>query len=172
MDVLGLGLGHSKKRHIRDENQSESFEDANLTTIDMDPGSSPDILMDLDVITRGEKLPFPDESFDEIHAYNFLEHIGRQGDWRGLFIEFGEYHRLLKDGGEMYILVPLHEDSIADPGHTRFFHQNYFGFLNQGYNKDSTNGGTDYSWFWKKNFDIHFMQVTDKHHLAVILRKS
>ena len=130
--------------------------------------------MDLEVIATGGQFPFENDSFDEIHAYNVLEHVGKQGDWRGYFTEFGEYHRVLKEGGKFFALVPVGEDAIADPGHTRFFSTNHFGFLSQGFYEQIERGfpATDYRWFWKKNFEIELLQKIENHHIATILRKA
>jgi len=175
MNVLLLGCGIRRQRNILFEGAMTDFSKDNLTTVDIDPDSKPDILMDLNVVTLGEKLPFDDESFDEIHAYDFLEHIGKQGDWREFFVEFGEYHRILNNNGRLFITVPIGEDALADPGHSRFFHINHFGFLNQEFydrNRDLHTTATDYRWFWKKNFDVDFMEKQDNHHIAVVLRKT
>lgn len=51
----------------------ENWED--LTTLDIDPDAKPDVLWDLN--TR--PLPFFNNTFDEIHAYEVLEHVGQQG---------------------------------------------------------------------------------------------
>ena len=135
MDVLLLGCGKLRVRNIIRKVDKPDFFGDNLTTIDIDPASKPDIIMDLGDLPSGGHLPFPDESFDELHAYDFLEHIGKQGDWKGFFTEFGEYHRVLRDNGLFFILVPIGGDAFGDPGHTRFFHQNHFVFLSQEFNK-------------------------------------
>jgi SAM-dependent methyltransferase len=149
-----------------------------LTTIDMNPDAKPDFLIDMDAQFDGRGgfyMPFEDGTFDEIGAYNCMEHWGKQGDWRGWFAEMGEYHRILKPGGTMSILVPIGPDALADPGHTRFFQQNWFGFLSQEfYTRNAVLGScfTDYRWYWKKDFDILYMEEVGGHHLAVVLRKA
>jgi len=174
MDVLLLGCGKSRERKIRDSGQQFGFDGDNLTTVDMDPTSTPNVLMDIEDIASGGKFPFPDCSFDEIHAYNVLEHIGKQGDWRGYFTEFGEYHRILKEGGRFFILVPIGGDAIADPGHTRFFTVNHIGFLAQEFYDQIEQGypATDYRWFWKKDFKIELLQKIGNHHIAAVIRKA
>lgn len=176
MNILLLGSGKNPIRNIRYNEQEENFSDNDsIISIDMDPSSSPDFLMDLNKVLPNKKLPFEDNSFDEIHAYNILEHLGVQGDWKGYFKEFTEYHRILKNNGQFFILVPVGQDALADPGHSRFFHKNHFGFLNQKFydtNIEKSTCATDYRWFWKKNFEIDYMEIVDSHHLAVILRKT
>jgi SAM-dependent methyltransferase len=124
-------------------------------------------------------LPFPDDYFDEMAAYDVLEHIGRQGDWKGFFDEFAEYWRILKPGGEFGILVPVGQDYHADPGHTRFFSDLWFRFLNQNWYAQRLAAGepvTDYRWYWKRNFEtVHLAgHVTDgkEHHVSAVLRKA
>lgn len=173
MKVLLLGCGKVRRRNISTDGRIDFAED-DLTAIDIDPSSQPDIVMDLNKITEGERFSFDDNSFDEIHAYDILEHLGKFGDWRGFFTEFGEYHRILKKGGLFYILVPVGGDALGDPGHTRIFHQNHFAFLSQEFYEREKNLGTtatDYRWFWKKDFKIEYLSKEEGHHLAVILRK-
>lgn len=174
MDVLLIGCGGSRLRKIRLEHDKGDFIGDNLTTIDMNPDCNPDVVMDLGGLGDGDKLPFPDSNFDEIHAYDVLEHLGRQGDWRGYFTEFAEYHRVLKDGGRFYIIVPIGSDAYADPGHTRFFSVNHFRFLSRKFYEThpSDSSYTDYRWFWKKDFDVDHVQTVGDHHLAVILVKT
>jgi SAM-dependent methyltransferase len=170
---LLLGCGRSWKRNISTGGRLD-FSGDTLTTIDIDPGSKPSIVMDLGELPYGGRLPFADESFDELHAYDVLEHIGTQGDWRGFFTEFSEYHRVLRPGGKFFILVPIGEDAYGDPGHSRFFSCNHFGFLSQGFydHPQQTTVVTDYRWFWKKSFDISYMEKVEGHHIAVILVKA
>lgn len=146
-----------------------------LTTIDINPDVGADVVMDMEEVASGGRMPFDDDSFDEIGAYNTLEHWGRQGDFRGWFHECSEYWRILKPGGIMSILVPIGRDALADPGHTRFFQGNWFGFLSQSFyegNARDKTSFTDYRWIWKRNFEILYMKEYQGHHLAVVLRKA
>jgi hypothetical protein len=81
----------------------------------------------------------------------------------------------LKPGGHLGFVVPVGDDALADPGHTRFFHPNHFGFLSQEFyrrNEAEKTSYTDYRWLWKKDFDILYMNEQAGHHLAVLLRKA
>lgn len=168
--LIGCGKNHAKQ--VQYDGIAEWT--GELTTMDVNPTIGADIVFDMERVAQGGRMPFDADTFDEIGAYNTMEHWGRQGDFRGWFHECGEYWRILKPGGLMSILVPIGPDALADPGHTRFFQQNWFGFLSQKfYERNEVLGScfTDYRWFWKKDFDILYMQEHDRHHLAVVLQK-
>jgi SAM-dependent methyltransferase len=90
-------------------------------------------VFDLENLHADGALPFVDGMFDEIHAYEILEHYGMQGDYKSFFHEFGEFHRVLKPGGIMAISVPMWDSpwSIGDPGHCRVFAKQSFAFLTE-----------------------------------------
>jgi SAM-dependent methyltransferase len=168
---LLIGAGHNHRKRLYHPSEPDWI--GELTTLDMNPNCGASLVWDME----NRPLPFEDARFDEIHAYDCIEHWGRQGDWRGWFDEMAEYHRLLKPGGTMAIVVPLGADYFADPGHTRFFEPNYFYFLNQAWYAQRLAAGaqvTDYRWYWKLNFEIPYMQPAGDpaHHLAVLLRKA
>jgi len=165
--LIGCGTNHIKQVQSGDKAEWTGA----LTTLDMNPQCGADVVWDMENLP----LPFDAETFDEIGAYNCMEHWGRQGDWRGWFAEMAEYHRILKPNGTMGIVVPIGDDALADPGHTRMFHANYFGFLNQAFydrNEVAKSCFTDYRWYWKLNFAILYLEAQGGHHLGVILRKS
>lgn len=171
---LLIGCGHSRVKQLYIDGQKDWA--GELTTMDVSPICGADIVFDMeDVAVVRCPMPFEDNTFDEIGAFNTMEHWGRQGDFRGWFHECSEYHRILKPGGLMFILVPIGGDALADPGHTRFFQQNWFAFLNQSFydqNEVKQTCYSDYRWIWTLNFDIVHMQEHGGHHLAVILRKA
>lgn len=176
MKSLLIGCGNSRVKKVALSNETEWS--GELVTLDMNPDCKPDVLFDMGTVmfTMGGKvLPFADEEFDEIGAYDVLEHWGFQGDWRAWFGEFAEYWRILKPGGKFGAIVPIGEDALVDPGHTRFIHANWFLFLNQQFYERALAAGkqvTDYRWFWRKNFDILFMERHGDHHIAVLMVKA
>lgn len=164
--LLGCGNDRTKKLCLGTGEWSEP-----LITMDMNPNCGADIVHDLDNLP----LPFPDDHFNELAAYDVLEHIGRQGDWRGFFDEFAEYWRILKPDGTFGIIVPIGDDFYADPGHTRFFSAAYFRFLDQDWYDQALSQGlqvTDYRWYWKRSFKMIYGENINNHHLAIVLRKA
>jgi SAM-dependent methyltransferase len=167
---LVLGSGYSdtiKKQLFLDDKQS--FE--NLVTLDINPDANPTVVWDLNNLP----LPFDDEEFDEIHAYDVLEHIGRQGDVTRFFEEFGEYWRILKPDGLLFATVPSGmKAAFSDPGHTRVINEITILFLSQEEYKDQVGRTkmTDYRNVWKKDFQVVAVRRNDyEHNLSFILRK-
>lgn len=176
--LIGCGHSRAKKVHLLGEPEWAG----ELTTMDINPQCGADVVFDLDRLSipmrdglHGMRiLPFEDDSFDEIGAYDVLEHFGRQGDWRGWFTEMAEFHRILKPGGTFGIIVPIGGDALTDPGHTRFFHRTWFYFLSQEFYLASLKQGapvTDYRWYWPLDFEVLFCEQQQDHHVAVMLRK-
>lgn len=169
--ILLIGAGNSRKKKVMTGDSDEW--DGKLVTLDMNPNCGVDVVWNLE----DRPLPFRDAEFDEIHAYDCLEHWGVQGDWRGWFDEMAEYHRLLKPGGYFGAGVPIGDDRYADPGHTRFFSANHFLFLSQAFYRDQLAKGlpiTDYRWYWKHDFKVghHVIHGEPPHHLSVVLEKG
>lgn len=129
---LLIGCGNNRSKKVRHGDLSEDWK--NLTTLDIDPDSKPDVLHDLNVLP----YPFGDNEFDEIHAYDTLEHFGRQGDWRGFFAQFSEFYRILKPDGVLIATVPMWDSPWAwgDPGHTRVITRGSVLFLDQKFYED------------------------------------
>jgi len=101
----------------------------NLVTLDINADHKPDVVHDLTVLP----LPFEADTFDEIHAYEVLEHTGQQGDWRFFFAQFAEFWRILKPGGLLVGTSPSAKSNWAwgDPGHTRIMSPECLTFLVQ-----------------------------------------
>lgn len=136
---LLLGCGHSREKRIFPYSSSNPYGwSGRLTTLDDNHSCHPDVVFDLSRIgsyaPHGEvSLPFDDDTFDEIHAYEVLEHIGAQGDFRLLFDQFAEFYRVLKPNGYFCATVPRW-DSVwtwGDPGHTRVISSATLIFLDQ-----------------------------------------
>lgn len=150
MSELLLGCGASRVKNLFWDGRSEW---AALTTLDINPDHKPDVVHDLGVFP----LPFPDEAFDEIHAYECLEHVGTQGDYKFFFGQFSDFWRLLKPGGILFATVPLPSSVWAwgDPSHTRVIPRESLTFLHQpAYEQVGTTAMSDFRYLYRADFDI------------------
>lgn len=97
---LNLGCGYNKME--------------GYVNVDKDANCNPDIVTDLE-----KKLPFEDNSADEIVLNHVLEHLGK--DVETYFSLWKEFYRVLKDQGVIKIVVPHwnHENFHHDPTHVR-----------------------------------------------------
>jgi len=124
----------------------------NVTRLDNNADHTPDILWDL----TQHPLPFDDNYFDEIHAYEVLEHLAQQGDYKFFFSEFTEYWRILKDGGQFFASVPDRNSPWAwgDPSHKRIIQQESLVFLDQDEYKRQVGvtGMSDFRYIYKASF--------------------
>src|SRR5258707_3226640 len=96
--------------------------------IDRIAGTRADVLCDLDHFP----YPFRDNSFDEVRAIHVIEHVA------DVIRTMEEFHRLLRNGGTVFIATPHYTDfsSFCDPTHR--WHLNsysfrYFGEDNAGF---------------------------------------
>lgn len=164
---LMIGCGNDRQKKIKFTQSEGEFE--NLTTLDVDPGVNPDVIWDLNVLP----LPFDDNSFDEIHASEVLEHVGRQGDWKFFFDQFYDFWRILKPGGFLVATVPAWDSPWlwGDPGHTRAICRESLIFLDQtAYEQVGRTAMTDYRPWWKGDFETMGVQTKDDHQFAFVLR--
>lgn len=141
-----------------------------VVTVDINPEHKPDIVHDLNVLP----YPFADEEFDEIHAYEVLEHLGRQGDYKFFFGQFEEFHRILKPGGYVCASVPAwdNEWAWADPGHTRVICPKSLMFLEQEFYKGvGSDARTDYRDVYKGDFAVLAMQEKNANFFFVLQKK-
>lgn len=162
--ILGSGSRGTEKKIF---GPNKTYE--NPVTLDILPVVNPDVVWDLnDTI-----LPFEDKEFDEIHAYEILEHVGKQGDFEFFFEQFNEFNRILKPGGRVFITVPK-ETSVwawGDPGHTRILPREVFTFLDRD-NYGKGDARTDYSSYLRGSWKlIHAESHAGGHQWAIALEK-
>lgn len=71
--------------------------------------------------------------WDEIHAYQVLEHLGQQGDAHAFLAQFAELWRILKPGGYLVAEVPSRKSAWlwGDPSHRRVICHESLSFLDQ-----------------------------------------
>ena len=166
MKQLLIGCGTNRQKKVTIPGMAVEWDE--LVTLDIDPGLKPDIVHDLNLLP----MPFSDNMFDEIHAYEVLEHCGKQGDWKFFFDQFYEFWRILVPGGLMIGTVPLWDSPWAwgDPGHTRCIPKEAFTFLSlEQYAQLGTTAMTDYRPWWKGDFEPLGIHEED-HQMGFVLK--
>lgn len=127
----------------------------NVVCIDVNPACAPHYVMDIEQGLRTTDYPFPENQielfnkevtaqgriswqlaasqFAEVHAYEVLEHLGQQGDFRTFFQTFDEIWRVLRPGGWLCATVPSRYSPWlwGDPGHRRAILPETLVFLNR-----------------------------------------
>jgi SAM-dependent methyltransferase len=165
---LLIGCGSSKEKRLKasptDENTWSS-----LTTLDYNDDHKPDVVWDL---TRPSGLPFEANTFDEIHAYEVLEHTGSQGDYRFFFWQFSDFWRVLKPNGHLLATCPSRHSvwALGDPSHTRIMQKEQLVFLEQRrYAAVGHTSMSDFRSIYKADFEIVAAEEDDDS-LKFILR--
>lgn len=181
---LLLGCGHRREKLMGPPGKPLEWQ--NLTTLDSNPNCGADIGCDLDmpygaefransinsrmdresVIDMVDGVFLPD-IFDEVHAYEVLEHLGSQGDYKTFLWHFSEIHRILKPGGYLFATCPSRYSPWlwGDPGHRRVILPESLVFLSQAeYRKqcdEKKSPMSDYRHLYKADFKI--VASTDNH---------
>jgi len=154
MELL-LGCGSNRERKI-DLTGSGQWSD--LVTLDINNDHNPDVVHDIASVP----LPFADDTFDEIHAYEVMEHVGQQGDWRFFFDQWSDIWRILKPGGMFFGTSPALSSRWlwGDPGHTRIVSAESLTYLHQpAYEQVGTSPMTDYRFCYQADFDpVHLSE--------------
>lgn len=169
MNILILGAGHRQVRWLPlVDGQLNTTEEwpGDVTTLDNNPDVKPDVLHDLNYCINGKSaMPFQGENwFDEIHAYEVLEHTGTQGDARFFFGQFEDCWRLLKPNGHFYGSVPRYDSmwALGDPSHRRVIPDGSFVFLSQLEYARQCDGPektamSDFRHIYKADFETEFL---------------
>lgn len=182
---LLLGCGHSRIKRIEPYHFAHDLHASveprewrgRVDTLDSNPDCQPDIVWDLNVtpwcrVSHEGAYPLVGESYDEIHAYEVLEHLGRQGDAAAFFATFTEIWRLLKPGGFLCGTCPSRysEWLWGDPGHTRAIVPASLVFLNQvEYTvQQGVTAMSDYRRLYRADFDILSSHDNRNTHLFVL----
>ena len=152
MKQLLIGCGRNKQKKVSLQKDGPDWDE--LITLDINPAVNPDIVWDLN------KLPYPfdDDTFDEIHAYEVLEHLGALGDYKSFLAQFQELWRILKPNGVLIGSAPALESPwlFGDPGHTRVISLETLTYLSQSAYGQIDRGSpmTDYRDIYKGNLTL------------------
>jgi len=101
------------------------------TRIDNDAAVEPNYVLDIE----RDKLPFNDNSVEEIYSRKCLEHVH---DLTNFFEE--SYRVLNKDSGSLKLILPYyrHESAYTDPEHVWYFTPSFFDYLTRlGHGSDN-----------------------------------
>lgn len=154
---LLIGCGASREKRLSATNDPKW---RGLVTLDNNPEHQPDVVWDL----MNTDLPFDDDSFDELHAYEVLEHTGQQGDYRFFFAQFSDFWRILKPGGLLLATCPKYDSPWAwgDPSHTRIIGNESLTFLDQNeYEKQvGITAMSDFRYLYHADFQL--LGLTEK----------
>ena len=105
--------------------------------IDSFAGCEPDRLVDIEK----DKLPFEDNTVDEVYCHHILEHLGE-----GFFHAIQEIYRVCCDGAIINIRVPhpRHDTFLIDPTHRRPIYPHTIDMFSHNRNKaDIAAGGCE-----------------------------
>jgi hypothetical protein len=166
MEIL-LGCGASRvKKLARPGNEEWN----GLVTLDFNSDHNPDVVHDISSIP----LPFKADSADEIHAYEVMEHVGQQGDWKFFFAQWADIWRVLKHGGLFFGTSPHHSSPWAwgDPGHTRIIGSEQLVYLSQAeYTAQiGVTPMTDYRFCYMADFNLVHSRVTPEKQYEYVLQ--
>ncbi len=143
---LLIGCGRARDKRIAVPDSAGPAKWRALTTLDLNPNVGADLQCDLNepppwrvFQDRGNSRCFRpnglllSDYWDEIHAYEVLEHLGRQGDAHSLLAHFSELWRLLKPNGYLCATVPSRASPWlwGDPSHSRVICAETLIFLDQ-----------------------------------------
>ena len=183
MTELLLGCGFSRAKLLGLPGEPREWKD--LVTLDINRRVAPDLLIDINEtggnLWRGDSmtdrgraamdLDAPDYAmgairesyFDEVHAYEVLEHLGSQGDAAAFFNCFTNIHRILRPSGHLFATCPSRFSPWlwGDPSHRRVICAESLAFMSQDVIARNRKAGTamsDFSDLWTRDFKVVSMQ--------------
>lgn len=163
---LLIGCGSRLDKQIANEKFKKW---SNLVTLDINKNHKPDVVWDLTQVP----LPFKNNEFDEIHAYDVLEHTGQQGDYKFFFAQWSDFWRILKPNGLFFAKCPNWQSNWAwgDPSHTRVIVPDQLVFLKQPeYTKQvGKSPMSDFRYLYKADFEDEYLNM-DKEYFYFILK--
>jgi hypothetical protein len=169
MELL-LGCGSKLDKRIIVPGRPQDWEQ--LVTVDIEATHGPNVVHDL----NETPWPFADDAFSEVHGYEILEHLGRQGDIHSFFSTFYEIWRVLQPGGILCATVPDWKSMWAwgDPGHTRIINGGSLVFLDQEeYHKQvGVTPMSDYRSVWRGDFGRIGQQVRGENFIFCLEAKK
>jgi len=161
---LLIGCGSAWDKRLTCDGSEEW---SNLTTLDYNKDHGAEVtwnLMDL-------PLPFNPDTFDEIHAYEVLEHTGTQGDYKFFFAQFSDFWRILKPNGHLLVTCPSRHSvwALGDPSHSRVLQKEMLIFLDQdAYKEVGKSSISDFRSIYKAHFKpIHVNEGQDEFHFVL-----
>ncbi len=179
MKILFLGAGYSTARRVAPETCGLYRESgwsidtkAQVHTLDNNPATEARLPVDLTQFTTSgrwivddfspdvalERDPggwtLPSDAYDEVHAYEILEHLGAQGDVRAFYRQMNEIWRILRAGGAFCGTVPSPRSIWAhgDPGHSRVLSPAVWTFVDRGRYSPTRPPSSDYRCLCKCDF--------------------
>jgi len=165
-NILLLGAGSS--RDLRVTTPLAALP-PKITTLDIEPSHKTDVVWDLNVTP----WPFPDNWFQEVHAYEVLEHLGQQGDAKSFFDHLFEAWRILVPDGVLAGSVPRADSLWAwgDPSHRRVINEGTLTFLDQAQYAAQVGktAMTDFRSIWYGDFTADALERTE-HQLYFLLK--
>lgn len=132
------------------------------TNIDISKEVKADEYLDI----RTDKLPFKNDSVDEIYISGVLEQIQEN---EHLQYAMNECWRVLKEGGFMRVVVPhaLHVNAYKDPYDCRRFSPDMFSY----FNKDAREYKLYGSVYGFKGWEIRSLKTNDNGIITAVLIK-
>lgn len=159
-----------------------------VVAVDINPACKPDYVMDLEKGFQTSQRPLPNDfdlfrsigdvywelkpdSFDEIHAYEVLEHLGRQGDVTQFLGDFDGLWDLLKPGGWLCASVPSRYSMWlwGDPGHRRAILPASLQFLSRpNYDNVGRSPMSDYRGLFSGDWDVVYSYDNEETHSFIL----